>query len=230
MFDDRKTGDGRLAGKGNLESKNHSHNENKPFYKLIEHISTYQNMSEEFIENHVNNLNLNSIFRYQKLAENFIEKHAKQSNYNTIVLGQNLSGNFIEKHFHLFDIKFLGKICKNYVGDKIFSQKFIENNCNLFSVEYLLKNHIKFAFQVYEHFDLNEYMNQDDYEKINLCIKSSDYNFNNFEKYADLFYIFQNCKPMSKKFSDWLFGLVNELKSLEMKYHYKDILIASLDF
>ena len=61
-------------------------------------ISKYQDLSEEFIEEHSNKVHWNRISIFQKLSEEFIEKYSDKVHWNWISEYQDLSEEFIEEH------------------------------------------------------------------------------------------------------------------------------------
>lgn len=63
-------------------------------------ISTFQNLSEEFIEFYIGHLDWRSVSNYQKLSESFIEKYADKVDWYYITRFQNLSESFIEKYIN----------------------------------------------------------------------------------------------------------------------------------
>jgi hypothetical protein len=70
-------------------------------------VSIYQVLSEEFIEKHLNKLDLFYVSAFQKLSEKFIEKHSDKLNWDNISKFQKLSEQFIKKHINKINIEVL---------------------------------------------------------------------------------------------------------------------------
>ena len=114
----------------------------------------YKNISEEFIENNINNINMiilcfkffsedflnkhfnlfdcfdiKNICKYQNISEKFIEKHKyklRESDWVTITCYQFLSEEFIEKYYNYFNVMAIN----NVFGFQHISLQFIENHIN----------------------------------------------------------------------------------------------------
>ena len=80
--------------------------------KLWDIISTFQKLSEEFIERHFKELNYYSISEYQKLSEEFIEKYSKKLSWYSISKFQHLSEEFVERHSDKVNWHFISKFQK----------------------------------------------------------------------------------------------------------------------
>ena len=138
---------------------NKIHLENFDIDKFIwDDISKYHNLSEQFIEKYIGNLNWEYVLDNQQLSENFMEKNIdiifesvlsnvreNYGNYKGVVNGiiwgkifkcQKLSEHFIEKH--------IDKIKWHYVLEyQKLSEKFIEKYKNIIITKYkhkIIKN------------------------------------------------------------------------------------------
>src|SRR5690606_17632643 len=69
-----------------------------PKLVLCNYISQYQDLSETFIRNHINEINFNLISQYQKLSETFMEEFIDKLNIFYLWKYQDLSIEFIKKH------------------------------------------------------------------------------------------------------------------------------------
>ena len=87
--------------------------ENISDVNLWANISSYNNLSEEFIEEFKENLNWKIICEEQKLSESFIKKHRDKVIWDEIGWHQNLSEEFI--------LEFKGRLC---LSDVAFKQVF----------------------------------------------------------------------------------------------------------
>jgi hypothetical protein len=75
-------------------------------------ISQYQNLTEDFIEKHSDEIDWDSIGKYQTLSEEFIEKYQNKLNWLFIGKKQVLSEQFIEKFADKLDWTFISKYQK----------------------------------------------------------------------------------------------------------------------
>jgi hypothetical protein len=85
------------------------------------YISIYQILSNSFIEKHSDKLNLYLIYQFQILSEDFIEKHIDIINWYFISQFQKLSEGFIEKYKNKFDLHLISQYQK-------LNEEFIERN------------------------------------------------------------------------------------------------------
>ncbi len=91
----------------------------------------YQELSENFIEQHKNDVIWGWISMYQKLSEDFIDTYADKVNWCWISECQNLSENFIEEHKYNVNWYCISKYQK-------LSKQFIEkykNNLNIRAIK-----------------------------------------------------------------------------------------------
>ena len=113
-----------------LIKNNSSEEELEKYIHLFEsidwiYISAYQKLSEEFIENHSDDVRWELISKYQILSENFIEKYSDKLMWDNVSLCQNLSEFFIKKHINKIDIdclminKKISKRLKNKIEKEI---------------------------------------------------------------------------------------------------------------
>jgi phosphoribosylanthranilate isomerase len=82
-------------------------------------ISQYQNLSEQFIEKFQEKVDWNYISRFQKLSEDFIEKNQYEVNWNYVSIYQQLGEDFIEKFQEKLNWHFISRF-------QILSESFIE--------------------------------------------------------------------------------------------------------
>ena len=67
-------------------------------------ISFHNELSESFIEKHMDVLVMHYISRYQTLSESFIERHMDVLHMDYVCICQTLSESFIERHVDVLDI------------------------------------------------------------------------------------------------------------------------------
>ena len=91
------------------------------------YISIYQKLSEKFIEKHVEEVYWYLVSIYQKLSEEFIERHAGEVDWNRISMYQKLSEKFIEKHADKVNWYCISKYQK-------LSEKFIEKHADVLNM------------------------------------------------------------------------------------------------
>ena len=84
-------------------------------------ISSYQYLSEDFIERYQDKVDWYSISYFQVLSEEFIEKHKKRVYWSGISRYQSLSEEFIEKYKHLINWPCVSKY-------QLLSEEFIEKH------------------------------------------------------------------------------------------------------
>ena len=66
-------------------------------------ISSYQKLTEAFIEKYADRVYWNAISEYQYLTEYLIEKYSDRVNWNHIIRHMKLSESFIEKYMDILD-------------------------------------------------------------------------------------------------------------------------------
>lgn len=92
-----------------------------------------QKLSEQFLEDYINEVNWAFVSRYQDLSEAFIEKYSKNVKWGSIFAFQALSPDFILKYKNKFVPNTKAKILKNKKIKK--NAEFISKLGNLFDVK-----------------------------------------------------------------------------------------------
>jgi len=112
-----------------------------------EEISSYQSLSEEFIEKYKNKVDWFYISKYQSLSEEFIEKHEDKVDWLYISQYQSLSEDFIEKYEDKVDWYYIS-IYQNLSIQFIFKYKNKISHLNCLNKHYRLR---------YEKYDIRRY-------------------------------------------------------------------------
>ena len=99
-------------------------------------ICSYQTLSEDFIRKHVDIFNKTawtSISKYQILSEAFIEEFSENVDWYMIFIHQKFSKTFLEKHYKRVTLEHIFKNVK-------ISEIFFENHYKELSAKWLIKN------------------------------------------------------------------------------------------
>ncbi len=108
-----------------------------------------QDLSEQFMRTHFQQLNHSTICRQQNLSESFIEEYLTRLPLNLIINCQKLSEQFIRRHFNSWGQELLETLCLT----QTLSQKFIDDYEDRLPLEYLAKTQCLSEAFIQKHFD-----------------------------------------------------------------------------
>lgn len=98
------------------------------------YVSKWQNLTEDFIEKHAEDLNWDEISRHQVLSEDFMKKWEKKINWNWVHQTQELSKQFVMEIYNEFMLN-----AQHLVGYNMkFTQSFIERYYDRFKWNWVL--------------------------------------------------------------------------------------------
>ena len=122
-------------------------------------ISSYQKLSEKFIEKHYDKVNWYYISEYQKLSEEFIEKYKDKVYWRTIPIYQTLSEEFIGKHKDKVNWYFISK-CQTL------SEEFIEKHIDKVDWIYISKYQTLSESFIEKHIDKVDWVGISQWQKL----------------------------------------------------------------
>ena len=192
-------------------------------------ISEFQKLSEEFIEKHINELELTFLCTNQKLSEEFIRKYVKKNDLNLIFKYQKLSEEFIKELIKSNNVYNSGYYKVKLIWGNIFryqklSEGFIEKY-KLFSLENINS--------ICEYQKLSEsYMRRNieilKWEEISKHQKlSEEFIEENIDK-MNMIFLIEN-QDLSEEFTNKFSKIISNYKNMKVKYLSENFLKENID-